>query len=195
MGYILFTIFVLLSLSLLLSFFKEGRRARIFRIIRWAAVSLTILFFAWKFAEDFFKQPGNEDVSVQVINSLPQPLDFYLISRDTVGAGPVIHLGKIRPDHYRMEYLRFESGGELWLAGFLGNKNMVYLSRHPMVSRNLDPIIEVRSYEDLGQVLHARAEKEIGWYRTQATRRAVLAVLCLLLLFVNVIPLLRKSSV
>jgi hypothetical protein len=88
-------------------------------------------------------------VALQVINKLPQPLDFYVLTLNDAEAGKVIetkHLGKIRPEYYRIEYLKMDKSDEYWVVGYLGKKNLVYFSQNSVPNKNIDQIIEVQNY-------------------------------------------------
>lgn len=67
----------------------------------------------------------SNSLSLQVINKLPQPLDFYVINLNNLDKNTPLetkHIGKIRPEYYRIEYLKMTKSDEYWIAGYLGKK-------------------------------------------------------------------------
>ena len=151
MFYLFFLLTGLLSLSLLLSVIKSGRFkgwAKGLRIIIVVAsvVAYTVLFVQ-KSVDEFLPN----SLTVQVVNKLPFPLDFYLIKINDE-ADPDLryetrHLGKIRNNHYRIDYLKMEASDEFWIAAYMGNKNLVYFSQHSVPNKNEDKIIEVQKWD------------------------------------------------
>ncbi len=91
----------------------------------------------------------DNSVGLQVVNKLPQALDFYLINVDKVDKSTTLipkHIGKIRPEYYRVEYLKMDKSDEYWIVGYLGKKNLVYFSQHAVPNKNIDQIVEVQNY-------------------------------------------------
>ena len=91
-----------------------------------------------------------DSLTVQLINTLPLPLDFYLIKLNSDKEDGVSyetrHVGTIRTNFFRIEHLDMQHSDEFWSAGFMGKKNMVYFSQHSIPNKNEDQIIEVHNY-------------------------------------------------
>ena len=89
-------------------------------------------------------------LTVQLINKLPFPLDFYIVKINNASTPDLQyetrHIGKIRKDYYRIDYLKMEESDQFWIAGYMGKKNLVYFSQHAVPNKNEDQIIEVRNY-------------------------------------------------
>lgn len=192
MGYLLFIILVTLIISLFLSKVRLGW-AKIFRAI-------TLVFSISLFTYWFIKKSSigvvQNAVALQLINKLPQPLDFYVINLNNVDksdALEVMHLGKIRPEYYRIEYLKMKNSDEYWIIGYLGKKNAVYFSQHSVPNKNIDQMIEVQNYINQSVKLSGIAKKEIEAYNQENVKQGILITLNLLLLFLNLSLFLRKK--
>lgn len=196
MGFIIFIIFLVLVLSLFFSKVKKGRfsrAAKVFRIV-------SIVFAASIFAYWFFKKSTvsivKNSLSLQVINKLPQPLDFYVINLNNLDQNTPLeikHTGNIRPEYYRIEYLNMGKSDEYWIAGYLGKKNLVYFSQHSVPNKNMDQVIEVQNYINQSEKLSAIAKKEIDTDNYDNMLMGIWVTLCLLLLFLNFVLLVRKK--
>jgi len=191
MGYLLFIILVTLIISLFLSKVKLDW-AKIFRAI-------TLVFSISLFTYWFIKKSSigvvQDAVALQLINKLPQPLDFYVLNvkNDKNDALEVMHLGKIRPEYYRIEYLKMNNSDEYWIIGYLGKKNAVYFSQHSVPNKNIDQMIEVQNYINQSVKLSGIAKKEVEVYNQQNVKLGILITLNLLLLFLNLSLFLRKK--
>lgn len=194
MGFIIFLMFLALAVSLFLSLVKKGRARFRSRIFRFAVVVLSISFFAYWFFERSVSRFVQDSLAVQVINKLPQPIDFYIIKKldSNNQQFSTKHIGKIRPDYYRIEYLQMPDSDEFWVAGFLGKKNMVYFSQHAVPNKNMDQIIEVQNYINQSLKLSDLARKEIGAYQSSNIGISIWVTLCLLLLFMNIVLLFKR---
>lgn len=191
MGYLLFIILITLIISLFLSKVKSGW-AKIFRaVILVFSISLFTYWFIKKSSIGIIQNA----VALQVINKLPQPLDFYVVNVESGknDALEVMHLGKIRPEYYRVEYLKMKNSNEYWIIGYLGKKNAVYFSQHSVPNKNIDQMIEVQNYINQSVKLSGVAKKEIEVYNQENTTLGVLITLNLLLLFLNLSLFLRKK--
>lgn len=199
MFYLFVLLAVLLSLSLLLSAVREGRfrtPAKIFRIL---TVSAAVAVFVTLFVQRSVNQFRKDTLAVQVINKLPRTLDFYLIKVNADSSGYVDkyetrHLGSIRSNFYRLEYEDMKHADELWLAGIMGKKEMVYFSQHYVPNKNEDQIIEVRNYINQSLKLSQMARAEIAALKSENIKTAIWITLDLLLLFLNVVLLFRKNT-
>ncbi len=192
MGYLLFIILIALVISLFLSKVKSGW-AKIFRVV-------TLVFSISLFTYWFIKKSSigvvQDAVALQLINKLPQPLDFYVLNVKNIDKSntlEVMHLGKIRPEYYRVEYLRMNNSNEYWIIGYLGKKNAVYFSQHSVPNKNIDQMIEVQNYINQSVKLSGIAKKEIETYNQENTKLGVLITLNFLLLFLNLSLFLRKK--
>ena len=199
MFYLFFLLTGLLSLSLLLSVIKSGRFkgwAKGLRIIIVVAsvVAYTVLFVQ-KSVDEFLPN----SLTVQVVNKLPFPLDFYLIKINDE-ADPDLryetrHLGKIRNNHYRIDYLKMEASDEFWIAAYMGNKNHVYFSQHYVPNKNEDKIIEVQNYIVQSARLSELAKTRIEALKFGNIKTAIWMTLGLILLFLNLALLFRKNKI
>lgn len=197
MGLIIFAIFLCLAFSLILSKVRSGRGAewtRLFRII-------TVVFSASVFTYWFIKKSGvgvtDNFLGLQVINKLPQPLDFYVISIHNSDQAETLntkHIGKIRPEHYRVEHLTMEESDQYWIAGFLGKKNMVYFSQHSVPNKNIDQIVEVQNYINQSVKLSNAAKKQIDAYNYENMKLGIWMTLDFLLLFLNLVLLFKRKK-
>lgn len=191
MGYLLFIILITLVISLFLSKVKLGW-AKIFRAV---ILVFSISLFTYWFIKKSSIGIVQNAVALQLINKLPQPLDFYVLN---VKNGKnddfeVMHLGKIRPEYYRVEYLKMNNSDEYWIIGYLGKKNAVYFSQHSVPNKNIDQMIEVQNYINQSVKLSSIAKKEIEAYNEGNTKLGVLITLNLLLLFLNLSLFLRNK--
>ena len=199
MFYLFFLLTGLLSLSLLLSVIKSGRFkgwAKGLRIIIVVAsvVAYTVLFVQ-KSVDEFLPN----SLTVQVVNKLPFPLDFYLIKINDE-ADPDLryetrHLGKIRNNHYRIDYLKMEASDEFWIAAYMGNKNLVYFSQHSVPNKNEDKIIEVQNHIVQSARLSELAKTRIEALKFGNIKTAIWMTLGLILLFLNLALLFRKNKI
>lgn len=135
---------------------------------------------------------------MQMINKLPFPLDFYLIKVNSEKDAPqnyeTGHVGNIRSNFYRIEYLDMSSSDEFWIAGFMGKKNMVYFSQHSVPNKNEDQIIEIQNYINQSQKLSEIAGTQIEVLKFENMKTAIWITLDLLLLFLNIVLLLKNSD-
>jgi energy-coupling factor transporter transmembrane protein EcfT len=191
MGYLLFIILITLIISLFLSKVKLGW-AKIFRAV---ILVFSISLFTYWFIKKSSIGVVQNAVALQLINKLPQPLDFYVLNvkNSKNDAFEVMHLGKIRPEYYRVEYLKMAHSDEYWIIGYLGKKNAVYFSQHSVPNKNIDQMIEVQNYINQSVKLSGIAKKEIEVYNQENTKLGVLITLNLLLLFLNLSLFIRKK--
>lgn len=197
MGFILSLVFVILVLSLFLSKIKKGRAGELARLFRVLSLVFAISLFTYWFIKKSTIRIVDHSVSLQLINKLPQPLDFYLIKvnkSETAEALETSHVGKIRPEYYRVEYLNMKNSDEYWIAGYLGKKNLVYFSQHSVPNKNMDQIIEVQNYINQSEKLSAIAKKEIEEDNYKNMFSGIWVTLNLLLIFLNLVLILRKKS-
>ena len=197
MGFIIFIIFLALLLSLLLSKVKYGRVAEAVKIFRYITVAASISIFIYWFVKKSTVSIAEDALSLQVINKLPQSLDFYVIGVGGKGDTQTIdtqHIGNIRPEYYRLESLKMTHSDEYWVVGYLGKKNMVYFSQHYVPNKNIDQVLEVNNYIIQSEKLASQAKKQIEAYNFDNIQMGIWVTLDLLLIFINVVSLLKRNK-
>lgn len=197
MGFILSLIFFLLVLSLFLSKVKNGKAGKLSKLFRILSLVVSISIFTYWFVKKSTVAMVENSVSLQLINKLPQTLDFYLIKvNKSASESPLetTHVGKIRPEYYMVEYLNMKNSDEYWIAGYLGKKNMVYFSQHSVPNKNIDQMVEVQNYINQSEKLSAKAKKEIEAYNYETMFSGIWVTMNLLLIFLNLVLILRKKS-
>ncbi|QIG89436.1 hypothetical protein G6R40_07020 [Chryseobacterium sp. POL2] len=193
---IIFLIFLLLCVALVLSLYKKGRFAVISKIFRFVIVMGSIAYFTYLFIEKSLSQFLENSMAVQVINHLPQPLDFYIIRvSDAENTKKYMskHVGKIRPDFYRIEYLNMQKSNEFWIAGYLNKSRLVYFSQHAVPAGDKDQIVEVRNYINQSQKLSGIASDQVGILKYDNMKISIWITLDLLLIFLNSVLLFRRK--
>ncbi|MBM7419139.1 MULTISPECIES: hypothetical protein [Chryseobacterium] len=196
MGFIIFVIFLSLVFSLFFSKLKKGKLGQLAKLFRIASVVFAVSVFTYWFIKKSVIGVVSNSLSLQVINKLPQPLDFYVINVNNLDKNTPLetkHIGKIRPEYYRVEYLKMTKSDEYWVAGYLGKKNLVYFSQHSVPNKNMDQMIEVQNYINQSEKLSAIAKKEIEEDNYQNMLMGIWVTLCFLLLFLNFVLLVRKK--
>lgn len=136
-------------------------------------------------------------LAVQVINYLPQPIDFYIIRvQDDNGVQSYSskHLGQIRPEYFRIEYLNMQKSDEFWVAGYIGKEKMVYFSQIAVPNKNEDKIVEVRNYINHSLKLSAIAADNVSKLKYDNIKLSIWVTLDLLLIFLNAVLLLRRRK-
>jgi len=196
MVFVVLLIFWALFFSLILSKVKRGKGAEWAKIFRIATLVFAISFFTYWFIKKSSVGIVNDSVALQVINKLPQPLEFYVVILNESAAGKVIetkHIGKIRPEYFRIEYLKMDASDEYWIVGYLGKKNLVYFSQHSVPNKNIDQIIEVQNYINQSARLSDLAKKQVEAYNYENMKLGIWVTLDFLLLFLNLVLLVRKK--
>lgn len=189
-------IFWALIFSLFLSKTKRGKAAEWAKLFRVVTVIFSISVFTYWFVKKSAVGIVEDSVALQVINKLPQPLDFYVVTLNDSESGKVIetkHIGKVRPEYYRIEYLRMDRSDEYWIVGYLGKKNLVYFSQHALPNKNIDQIIEIRNYINQSVKLSDLAKKQVEAYNYENIKVGIWITLDFLLLFLNLVLLVRKK--
>ena len=198
MFYLFFLLFVALSAGLLANVFKSGPLKTWARIFRIFVVVISVGIFAYYFITKSLTKFREDSLTVQMINKLPFPLDFYLIKVNSEKEGVAVyetgHVGNIRSNFYRIEYLDMSTSDEFWIAGFMGRKNMVYFSQHSVPNKNEDQIIEIQNYINQSQKLSEIAATQIEVLKFGNMKTAIWTTLDLLLLFLNIVLLFKKSK-
>lgn len=197
MTLIIFIIFLASVLSLVLFKVKSGSVSRWAKLFRIVTVVFSISVFTYWFIKKSAVAFVDNSVGLQVINKLPQALDFYLIKVNKTDQNTTLepkHIGKIRPEYYRIEYLKMDKSDEYWIAGYLGKKNLVYFSQHSVPNKNIDQIVEVQNYINQSMKLSDAAKKQVDAYNYENTKLGIWITLDFLLLFLNLVLLLRKNK-
>lgn len=197
MVFIIFIIFWACIVSLVLSKVKSGRLAKWAKLFRILTVVFSISIFTYWFIKKSAVGFVDNSVGLQVVNKLPQTLDFYVINvngHDKNGALESKHIGKIRPEYYRIEHLKMDQSDEYWIVGYLGKKNLVYFSQHSVPNKNMDQIVEVQNYINQSVKLSEAARKQVDSYNYENTKLGIWVTLDFLLLFLNFVLILRKNK-
>ena len=198
MFYLFFLLFIVLSLGLVFSVFSKGRFRTWVAFFRIAVVVLSVGIFTYYFVSKSLDHFKKDSLTVQLINTLPFPLDFYIVqvNNDKNSSEKYItrRSGSIRTDYYRIEYLDMKNSDQFWVAGFMGKKNMVYFSQHAVPNKNEDQIIEIRNYINQSQKLSEIAQTQIEDLKLENIKTAIWITLDLLLLFLNISLLLKRSK-
>lgn len=197
MFYLFFLLAILLSLSLFSTVFKTGSFRLLAKIFRISIVSISVLVFVYFFVTRSLTSHPENALTVMVINKLPFPLDFYLIKESNTEDGnqyETRHLGNIRNEFYRIDYLNMEKSDQFWIAAYMGQKNLVYFSQHAVPNKNEDQIIEVKNYINQSVKLSEISKTLIADLKFESMKTAIWITLDLLLLFLNIALLFRKSN-
>ena len=198
MFYLFILLFILLSAGLLATIFKSGKPGLWSRIFRIVVVVFATGIFSYYFVTRSLTQFRKDSLTVQLINKLPFPLDFYIVkvqtAKDSTPTYETSHPGDIRSGYYRIEYLDMTDSDEFWIAGFMGKKNMVYFSQHAVPNKNEDQIIEIQNYINQSQKLSEIAATQIESLKFGNMKTAIWMTLDLLLLFLNITLLIRRRK-
>lgn len=197
MTLIIFIIFLASIFSLVLFKVKSGPMAKWAKLFRIVTVVSSISVFTYWFIKKSAVAFVANSVGLQVVNKLPQTLDFYLINVSKTDKTTTLepkHIGKIRPEYYRIEYLKMDKSDEYWIAGYLGKKNLVYFSQHSVPNKNIDQIVEVQNYINQSMKLSEVAKKQVDAYNYENTKLGIWITLDFLLLFLNLALLLKKNK-
>ncbi|QOW10521.1 hypothetical protein Q73A0000_09135 [Kaistella flava (ex Peng et al. 2021)] len=198
MFYLFFLLAVLLSFGLLLSVIKTGRFSIWAKAFRMIIVGISIVVFTYYFIQKSVDHFLENSLTVQVVNKLPFPVDFYIIKVND-DSDPDLkyetrHLGIIRNNYYRIDYLKMDSSDQYWIAAYMGKKNLVYFSQHSVPNKNEDQIIEVQNYIVQSSKLADIAKTHIEELKFENIKTAIWMTLGLLLVFLNLALLLRKAK-
>ena len=195
MRYILFLLIFLQIISLFLSLVKTGGYRRISKNIRFFFSIFGVLFLAYWFTQ---KSNGNfleKSMSIQVINKLNQPIDVYAIKVINKDKNQFLskHLGKIRSNHYQIEYFDMSNSNEFWVVGYIGKHDLVYFSQHAVHQKEEDQKIEIRNYLNQSVKLSKESNEVVEKLQLTNTEQSIWVTLCLILLFLNLVLLSRKN--
>ncbi|WP_415328692.1 hypothetical protein [Chryseobacterium sp. MMS23-Vi53] len=198
MVFVILVIFWASVFSLILFKVKGGKLAQWAKLFRIITLVFSISFFTYWFIKKSSIGIVEDSLSLQVINKLPQPLDFYVINlnthADSTKSFETKHIGKVRPEYYRIEHLKMERSDEYWVVGYLGKKNLVYFSQHSVPNKNIDQIIEVQNYINQSVRLSDTAKKQIDAYNYENVKIGIWVALDFLLMFLNLVLLIRSRK-
>lgn len=194
-------IIFLILIFLIIALFLSGIRSEKWNL--WSKVARIIItisaaaYFTFWFVEKSVSQFLENSLAVQVINYLPQPIDFYIIrvqDDNGVQSYSSIHLGQIRPEYFRIEYLNMQKSDEFWVVGYIGKEKMVYFSQIAVPNKNEDKIVEVRNYINHSLKLSAIAADNVSKLKYDNIKLSIWVTLDLLLIFLNAVLLLRRRK-
>lgn len=194
-------IIFLILIFLIIALFLSGIRSEKWNL--WSKVARIIItisaaaYFTFWFVEKSVSQFLENSLAVQVINYLPQPIDFYIIrvqDDNDVQNYSSKHLGQIRPEYFRIEYLNMQKSDEFWVAGYIGKEKMVYFSQIAVPNKNEDKIVEVRNYINHSLKLSAIAADNVSKLKYDNIKLSIWVTLDLLLIFLNAVLLLRRRK-
>ncbi len=194
-------ILILILISLIIALFlsvirseKWGIWSKIARII--ITISAAAYFTFW-FVERSLSQFLENSLAVQVINYLPQPIDFYIIRIEEQNDVPKYyskHVGVIRPEYFRIEYINMQKSDEFWVVGYIGKDKLVYFSQVAVPNKNEDKIVEVRNYINNSLKLSAVATEKVSELKYDNIKLSIWVTLDLLLIFLNSVLIFRSSK-
>ncbi len=198
MEYLVVVIGFLLMISLALSAYRKGKfalHARVFRFIVWV---IAAGFFTYWFVKKSVPSVIPDSMSLKIVNYLPQPLDFYVVKvkEDLSDREPMelLHSGKIRTEHFRVEYLKMEESSEYWVVGFLGKDNLAYFSQHSVPNKNMDQVLEINNYINQSLKLSTKAKGLVQSQRQDDMSTGGWVTFSLLLLFLNGVTIFQRKK-
>ena len=195
---IIILILIFLIIALFLSGIRGGKWSFWNKVVRTIITISAAAYFTFWFVERSVSQFLENSLAVQVINYLPQPIDFYIIRiQDQVPEYQKFsskHVGQIRPEYFRIEYLNMQKSNEFWVVGYLGKGNLVYFSQVAVPNNNEDKIIEVRNYINHSLKLSAIATEKVAELKYENIKLSIWVTLDLLLIFLNAVLLFRSSK-
>ena len=162
-------------------------------------VGLSLVAFTYYFIHKSVDHFVQDSMTLQVVNKLPFPVDFYIIKIND-DSDPSLrfetrHMGIIRNSHYRIDYLKMNASDQYWIAAYMGKKKLVYFSQHSVPNKNEDQIIEVQNYIVQSSKLAEIAKIHIEELKFENIKTAIWMTLSLLLLFLNLALLFRKDKI
>lgn len=191
-------IIFLILIFLIVALFLSGIRSEKWNIwSKMARIIITIsaaAYFTFWFVERSVSQFLENSLAVQVINYLPQPIDFYIIrieEKDDIQKYFSKHVGQIRSEYFRIEYLNMQKSDEFWVVGYIGKDKLVYFSQVAVPNKNEDKIVEVRNYINNSLKLSAVATEKVSELKYENIKLSIWVTLDLLLIFLNSVLLFR----
>ena len=134
-------------------------------------------------------------MSIQVINKLNQPIDIYAIKVIDKDKNQFLskHLGKIRSNHYQIEYFDMSNSNEFWVVGYIGKHDLIYFSQHAVQKKQEDQKIEIRNYLNQSIKLSDQSNDVVEKLKLSNIIQSIWVSICLLLIFLNLVLLTRKK--
>ena len=198
MFYPFFLLFIFLAVGLFVTIFKTGKFKTWAKIYQIFVVTLAVSLFTYYFVTKSLSHFKENSLTIQVVNKLPLPLDFYIITvnadKNAEAKYQTHHVGTIRSNFYRIDYLDMKNSDEFWIAAFMGKKNMVYFSQHALPNKNQDQIIEINNYINQSAKLSDISKTLISDLKLENMKTAIWITLDLLLLFLNLTLVFKKSK-
>jgi len=195
---IIFLFFILLVFAIFLSAVRGEKWNFWNKLLRTIITISATAYFTFWFVEKSVSQFLENSLAIQVINYLPQPVDFYIIRiQDQVPENQKFsskHVGQIRPEYFRIEYLNMQKSDEFWVVGYIGKGNLVYFSQVAVPNKNEDKIIEVRNYINHSLKLSAIATEKVEELKYENIKLSIWVTLDLLLIFLNSVLLFRTNK-
>ena len=193
---------ILILIFLIIALFLSAARGEKWsfwnKVVRTVITISAAAYFMFWFVEKSVSQFLENSLAIQVINYLPQPIDFYIIRiQDDVPEDQKFsskHVGQIRPEYFRIEYLNMQKSNEFWVIGYIGKGKLVYFSQVAVPNKNEDKIIEVRNYINHSQKLSVIALEKIEDLKYENIKLSIWVTLDLLLIFLNSVLLFRSSK-
>ncbi|MDW8549187.1 hypothetical protein NG800_009715 [Epilithonimonas ginsengisoli] len=191
-------ILIFLIIALFLSAVRGGKWSFWNKVVRTIITISAATYFTFWFVERSVSQFLENSLAVQVINYLPQPIDFYIIRiQDQVPEYQKFsskHVGQVRPEYFRIEYLNMQKSNEFWVVGYIGKGNLVYFSQVAVPNKNEDKIIEVRNYINHSLKLSTIATEKVAELKYENIKLSIWVTLDLLLIFLNAVLLFRSNK-
>jgi hypothetical protein len=194
---IIILILIFLIIALFLSSVRGEKWSLWNKAVRTIITISAAAYFTFWFVEKSVSQFLENSLAVQVINYLPQPIDFYIIRvQDDTASQKYLskHVGQIRPEYFRIEYLNMQKSNEFWIVGYIGKGNLVYFSQVAVPNKNEDKIIEVRNYINHSLKLSAIASEKVDDLKYENIKLSIWVTLDLLLIFLNSVLLFRGNN-
>ncbi len=194
---IIILILIFLIVALFLSGIRSGKWNLWSKIARIIITISAAAYFTFWFVERSLSQFLENSLAVQVINYLPQPVDFYIIriqEENDVQRYFSKHVGQIRPEHFRIEYLNMQKSDEFWVIGYIGKDKLVYFSQVAVPNKNEDKIVEVRNYINHSLKLSNIATEKVADLKYDNIKLSIWVTLDLLLIFLNSVLLFRSRK-
>lgn len=191
MTFYVIVLFVLLCVAIVLSLLRKGRKARIAKASRVGIVLAAILFFSYWFFQNSFTKFLENSVTVQCVNKLSDPIDFYIVKPQS-NEYAVDHLGVIHPNFYRNQSILAAKSDEYWLLGYAKKKQLVYFSQHAL-DKEKKQVVVVQNYINQSMKLSDIATKVVDSSNLENVDSSILVSFDFLLLFVNIILLFKDG--
>ncbi|MBN9337303.1 MAG: hypothetical protein J0I88_05565 [Chryseobacterium sp.] len=194
---IIILILIFLIVALFLSVFRSEKWNLWSKIVRAVITISAAAYFTFWFVERSLSQFLENSLAVQVVNYLPQPIDFYIIRIQDGNDNQRFsskHVGQIRPEYFRIEYLNMQKSNEFWVVGYIGKDKLVYFSQVAVPNKNEDQIVEVRNYINHSLKLSSVATEKVAELKYDNIKLSIWVTLDLLLIFLNSVLLFRGSK-